>query len=160
LNQTLLGIRPRDAPLRRTPTIHHDVVLGNDRSSRPRRSETYFRRMLQECHDDASGIPGRPARHQLPTAKRPSAAKHSVGGWGSAQGGENESRAMRPQSRCEVANPARAPAGERGRRRTRQDQISRKALGAGEIANHWVRTERRKLVSSAGRVPRSKLFET
>jgi hypothetical protein len=42
---------------------------------------------------------------------------------------------------------------ERGRRRTRQDQIS---LGTfetpGEIADHEIRTERRKLVSSAGPV--------
>ena len=39
---------------------------------------------------------------------------------------------------------------ERGRRRTRQDQISRKALGPGETADHEIRTERRKPVSSAG----------
>jgi hypothetical protein len=39
---------------------------------------------------------------------------------------------------------------ERGRRRTRQDQISLRLKTAGEIADHWIRTERRKLVSSAG----------
>jgi hypothetical protein len=41
---------------------------------------------------------------------------------------------------------------ERGRRRTRQDQISRKALRPGKTADHGIRTERRKLVSSAGRI--------
>jgi hypothetical protein len=41
---------------------------------------------------------------------------------------------------------------ERGRRRTRQDQISQMALRAGETADHEIRTERRKLVSSAGRI--------
>jgi hypothetical protein len=45
---------------------------------------------------------------------------------------------------------------ERGRRRTRQDQISLKPQDrsgletAREITDHWIRTERRKLVSSAG----------
>jgi hypothetical protein len=39
---------------------------------------------------------------------------------------------------------------ERGRRRTRQDQISAGALGPREIADLKIRTERRKLVSSAG----------
>jgi hypothetical protein len=40
---------------------------------------------------------------------------------------------------------------ERGRRRTRQDQISRWALEPGEIAElKQIRTERRKPVSSAG----------
>jgi hypothetical protein len=43
-----------------------------------------------------------------------------------------------------------APAWERGRRRTRQDQISLKACEAGEIADLKIRTERRKSVSSAG----------
>ena len=42
---------------------------------------------------------------------------------------------------------------ERGRRRTRQDQISRGGFKtAGEIADHEIRTERRKPVSSAGPV--------
>lgn len=42
---------------------------------------------------------------------------------------------------------------ERGRRRTRQDQISHGGfVTAGEIADHEIRTERRKLVSSAGPV--------
>ncbi len=50
--------------------------------------------------------------------------------------------------------------GERGRRRTRQDQISRKALGPGETADHAIRTERRNLVSSAGKISRSELLET
>jgi hypothetical protein len=39
---------------------------------------------------------------------------------------------------------------ERGRRRTRQDQISTEALGPREIADLKIRTERRKPVSSAG----------
>jgi hypothetical protein len=39
---------------------------------------------------------------------------------------------------------------ERGRRRTRQDQISPGLKIAGEIAEQVIRTERRKLVSSAG----------
>jgi hypothetical protein len=43
-----------------------------------------------------------------------------------------------------------APAWERGRRRTRQDQISLKACEPGEIADLKIRTERRKSVSSAG----------
>ena len=43
-------------------------------------------------------------------------------------------------------------AGERGRRRTRQDQISPGQSIAGEIADLKIRTERRKLLSSAGPV--------
>jgi hypothetical protein len=42
--------------------------------------------------------------------------------------------------------------GKRGRRRTRQDQISLGLKTAGEIADLKIRTERRKLVSSAGPV--------
>ena len=41
---------------------------------------------------------------------------------------------------------------ERGRRRTRQDQISLGLKIAGEIADPKIRTERRNLVSSAGPV--------
>jgi hypothetical protein len=48
---------------------------------------------------------------------------------------------------------------ERGRRRTRQDQISTEALGPREIADLKIRTERRKPVSSAGPVfQKSELF--
>ena len=46
---------------------------------------------------------------------------------------------------------------ERGRRRTRQDQISLGLEIAGEIADLRIRTERRKLISSAG--PVFELFE-
>ena len=48
---------------------------------------------------------------------------------------------------------------ERGRRRTRQDQISTEAMGPREIADLKIRTERRKPVSSAGPVfQKSELF--
>src|SRR3954468_14939416 len=50
---------------------------------------------------------------------------------------------------------------ERGRRRTRQDQISLGQKTAGEIADLKIRTVRRKTVSSAGPVfDKSKSFET
>jgi len=50
---------------------------------------------------------------------------------------------------------------ERGRRRTRQGQISPRLKTAGEIADLMIRTVRRKTVSSAGPVfEKSKPFET
>jgi hypothetical protein len=51
----------------------------------------------------------------------------------------------KPERRASIV-----PAPERGRRRTRQDQISLGLNGTREIADLKVRTERRKLVSSAG----------
>jgi hypothetical protein len=51
----------------------------------------------------------------------------------------------KPERRASIA-----PALERGRRRTRQDQISLGLKNTREIADLKIRTERRKLVSSAG----------
>jgi hypothetical protein len=79
-----------------------------------------------------------------------------VEGWACLKPGNDiRRRGRRPQAGKGASQRTRAfrergRSGERGRRRTRQDQISRKGLRPGEIADHAIRTERRKLVSSAG----------
>jgi hypothetical protein len=72
-------------------------------------------------------------------------------GWAGLKPGNGIRRPGRWSQAGKGANQVTVAFRERGRRRTRQDQISRWAVRPGEIADHEIRTERRKLVSSAGR---------
>ena len=77
--------------------------------------------------------------------------------WGRAHPERGYERFWKPGRRA-----ALGPLQERGRRRTRQDQISLEGLKDGPVKlRSWrIRTERRKLVSSAGPVSRkSELLE-